>query len=364
MGLGVLDIPVQVSETDGSARKSLSPRRRAFAPSILAFMPSIDQLLDLNGTLGAGIICAMVTSALYGVTTIQSYLYFHRPENDSKLFKSVIAFLWVLDTVHQIFICHLVYTYAVVDYDNLVALTTEAWDLYATVYVTAVMDLCVRSIFCLRIWKVSNKNLLVVVVVMICSLAEFGGQIAFVVRDEFFVHGKLSGQRQLSPEYYFGAVCCFVSDSLIALSQVAFLWNRQSQIPRTNYIIRTLIMYSINTGLVTALCALGMLVTWATMPNNLVYIPFIASLPTLLFNALLATLNARHELRETMHGNGGLISIPLSGSTQTASSVTMDIRGDMGSSVGHGPRSYAQHLPRLPIRIEKEVKIDRSEMIV
>ncbi|EMD32473.1 hypothetical protein CERSUDRAFT_77476 [Gelatoporia subvermispora B] len=270
-----------------------------------------------------------------------------------------IAFLWrvwqspILDTVHQILICHLVCTYAVIDHDNLIALMTETWDLYATAYVIETSQLFYFPLY-------SDSDYFQ----MICSFAEFGGQLGkdYVMFEkhlwseseytpnvifgllgigadcmqysEIIVHGKLSALTELSNqfEFYFGAKLCFVSDSLIALSQVAFLWNHQSQIS------------SINTALVTALCALGVLVAWSTMPQSLVYVPFIASLPTLLFNALLASLNARHELRETMHGDDELISVPLSGGTHTASSD--------------------DHLPGLPIRIEKEDKIDRSEEIV
>ncbi|EMD32456.1 hypothetical protein CERSUDRAFT_118790 [Gelatoporia subvermispora B] len=343
-------------------------------------MSSLSKLLGLDGTLGAGIICSMITSALYGVTTIQSYLYFHRAENDSVAFRTVIGFLWVLDTVHQVFICHLTYAYAVTDYDNIVALTTESWDLFATIYVTATMDICVRSIFCLRIWRVSNKNWIVVVAIMFFSLGEFAGQITFVIRDQFLIHGKLSDQRRLSAEYYFGAIFCLVSDSLIAVSQVHFLWKCRSKIPRTKSIIRTLIMYSINTGLVTSVRtwvihfrkwaptnisdALMHLSQWATMPHNLVYVVFIATMPTLLFNALLATLNARHELRAEMAGDGGIISIPISAIATKPSTVTVGANSgsedrDLEMRLSSDPpsRVLAHHLPSLPAQNYEDMKL-------
>ncbi|EMD32475.1 hypothetical protein CERSUDRAFT_77478 [Gelatoporia subvermispora B] len=47
------------------------------------------------------------------------------------------------------------------------------------------------------------------------------------------------------------------------------------------------------------------------------------NMPTLLFNALLATLNARHELRAEMAGDGGIISIPISAIATKPSTVTV-----------------------------------------
>ena len=96
----------------------------------------------------------------------------------------------------------------------------------------------------------------------------------------------------------------------------------------------------------------------------------------MLFNALLATLNARHELREAMYAHGGLISVPVpepvsrSSGAQTASSATIDIRADP-SRVGpvwgadmHGKCAYVRELPVLNIGVEKEVEIQCVEGMV
>ncbi|OCH88923.1 hypothetical protein OBBRIDRAFT_805078 [Obba rivulosa] len=50
---------------------------------------------------------------------------------------------------------------------------------------------------------------------------------------------------------------------------------------------------------------------WSSMPNNDVYIVFYTALPSLLFNALLATLNARRELREVGYGDAVMISMDM-----------------------------------------------------
>jgi len=83
----------------------------------------------LDGTLGALQIGAMISSMLYGVTMIQTYIYFHRGNTDSALSKSVIGFIWILDTLHQIFICHVTYTYTVTRYGDITPLQQQTWSM-------------------------------------------------------------------------------------------------------------------------------------------------------------------------------------------------------------------------------------------
>jgi len=118
---------------------------------------------------------------------------------------------------------------------------------------------------------------------------------------------QFSTLHSISAIFYCGIIFSIVADVLVAISQVALLWKCRSNTPQTDTVIRTLIKYSINTGVLTSLCAVLMCITWVTLPNNLVYDIFFAALPTLLFNALLATLNARRELREAANAHGEAI---------------------------------------------------------
>ncbi|OCH92427.1 hypothetical protein OBBRIDRAFT_451544 [Obba rivulosa] len=63
------------------------------------------------------------------------------------------------------------------------------------------------------------------------------------------------------------------------------------------------------------------------MPHSLVYIAFFASLPTLLLIALLATINARQELREIAGAHASLIPMaPSSAAASFPSAVMSDVR--------------------------------------
>ncbi|OCH84130.1 hypothetical protein OBBRIDRAFT_432696 [Obba rivulosa] len=279
--------------------------------------PPIDYHLD--STLGALQITAMVSSALYGITVIQTYVYLHQINHDSALTKAAVCLLWTLNTLHQVFICHAVYLFTITDYGNIVDLTQQTWSIVAVAFVSACMDTGVRSMFCVRIWRLSGRKWLLIAIIMLSSLGEFAALFALGIKDVVTIHFDFSGLHSLSPEFYSATVFTIIADSIIAASQVVLLWNYRSKVPRTKSIVRSLTIYSINTGLLTTFCALLMLITWSSMPNNLVYTIFYNALPSLLFNALLATFNARQELREIGYGNPDMITVPLSVVAQTSS---------------------------------------------
>ncbi|EMD32443.1 hypothetical protein CERSUDRAFT_126838 [Gelatoporia subvermispora B] len=278
-------------------------------------------MISLDGTLGVlqivppGTMITFTARRLYGVTMIQTYVYFRHCERDPTLFKIVVGILWILDTLHQAMIGHAVYTYTVTDFSSVLLLTHETWSLIATIVLTASMELTVRGMFCLRIWQFSGKKWVLVAVIMLCSLGAFGTLIAFAMEDRFKLHDQFLKLRSLSAEFYIAVGFSISADALIAVSQVLLLQQHRSSFPRTQSILRSLIIFSVNTGILTTLCVLLLCITWASMPSNLVYDIFFAAMPTLLLNALLATLNARQELRETTGDNAEMQSIFLSATT-------------------------------------------------
>ncbi|KAF7981036.1 hypothetical protein HWV62_35482 [Athelia sp. TMB] len=61
--------------------------------------------------------------------------------------------------------------------------------------------------------------------------------------------------------------------------------------------INTLILFTMNTGLLTSLCAVASLVSIIAAPNTFIYIAFFFNIGRLYSNSLLATLNSRSAIR-------------------------------------------------------------------
>jgi len=257
----------------------------------------------LANTLGAFLIGVIVVSVSYGAVLVQTYLYYQNSESDSVVFKTTIGLLWILNTVHQVFVCHGLYTQVVLEYGDTLALAVLPWSIIAIVPITSAMNLAIRSIFCFRIWKLSDKTYILIIVIMLLSCAELATALGFIVIDRIQLRSILTLYHTNPIDLFVGVALSVVTDATVAISQTVLLWRSRVGMTRTDSILRILMLYSISTGLLSTFFALATVITWVTMIYNRIYLSFFCATPSLLFNALLATLNARTTLR-------GLISSP------------------------------------------------------
>jgi len=86
-------------------------------------------------------------------------------------------------------------------------------------------------------------------------------------------------------------------DVLIAAVLCMMFHSSRTGSKRSDTILNILILFSVNTGLLTSLCAIGSLVAIILSPNTFIYICFYFLLGRLYCNSLLATLNARKAIR-------------------------------------------------------------------
>ncbi|OCH85663.1 hypothetical protein OBBRIDRAFT_807350 [Obba rivulosa] len=167
-------------------------------------MASISEVLDLNGTLGS------LQIGMYNFVN-----------------NAIIGCLWVLDTLHQIFVCHMAYTYMVTDFGNLIAITQETWSINAMIIVTASMDLGSRILFSLRIWQFGKKQWFPAGIILILSLGEFIPAVEnlkyifnYLLHILYYQYGQFS--------------FAFMADFLIAASQITLLLKQHSKVSSIN----------------------------------------------------------------------------------------------------------------------------------
>jgi len=86
-------------------------------------------------------------------------------------------------------------------------------------------------------------------------------------------------------------------DVLIALVLCTMLQRSRTGFRRTDTMINKLMLFTINTGLLTSLCAVASLISIVAAPSTFIYIAFYFTLGRLYSNSLMATLNARKSIR-------------------------------------------------------------------
>ncbi|KAJ8514916.1 hypothetical protein ONZ45_g7614 [Pleurotus djamor] len=123
---------------------------------------------SVASTLGAILLGNVAAAALYGVTTVQTVIYFSKPR-DGFWIRSSILSLWLLDTAHTLLLTYSTYFYAVNNFNHSDALKNAVWTIWAQGHVTSVVDFIVRCLFTRRVWHVTHRNIWVVVVIISLS---------------------------------------------------------------------------------------------------------------------------------------------------------------------------------------------------
>ncbi|KAH0578596.1 hypothetical protein H2248_003737 [Termitomyces sp. 'cryptogamus'] len=296
------------------------------------FQPTI----ALDSTLGAVFLGATLTGILYGITCVQSYTYFKNNNRDKRWFKGTISLLWFLDTLHQALIAQNMYISLVSDFGNYDFLVSSHSNRAASgfFYVSEISDVIIRGIFGWRVWismcltqsqrinhtatdvpylLVSQKNIPIAVCIAATSLLSFASVLAFLLSN---FNGELAFFLKVSYLLYMGLASGMAADVFIAVFLCVNLWRRRSGLRKTNSLVKTLMMYSINTALLTTISYMACLITYAAMNDNFVWLAIYEILPKLFLNSLLALLNSRDALSE----KGGVLVVSSSGDGLSAES--------------------------------------------
>ncbi|KAI0719886.1 hypothetical protein C8Q72DRAFT_109748 [Fomitopsis betulina] len=264
---------------------------------------------QLNSTVGAMLISAIVGSMLQGVTTCQTIIYFRRSKSDPLVVRSLVFFVWAVNVLHAILVADSVYTSSVTHHGNPYALATIPWSSMAIIIGNVVGDIGVKGIFSYRVWKISQQWYLGVLimstaVVNFCthffarkvSNAEHPliHSVRFLVRE--MVASPTSPPQPLGT---YGSLASLAgSDILMSIVLAWVLYQHRSAFPSVNRVLRRLVLYSAETSLVTSVGSIVGLVIYAVLPDKpVLFMSILWVLPYFISSSVLLALNARKELR-------------------------------------------------------------------
>ncbi|KAL5501295.1 hypothetical protein ACEPAH_8555 [Sanghuangporus vaninii] len=261
-----------------------------------AAVPALD---DTMGVLFIGVVLAM---ALWGASSVQVYYYFNRYTKDELWMKTLVAVTWALDTTHQGLIIHTVYTYLITEYGNAVFLGNIVDTLLIEVVFSSLIVFIVQAFFILRIWKLSHGN--IPIVTLLSGLAIASLIISAIYTDKAL---KLKTFARLVEIFDLSRainITNAVTDVSVACSLIFLLQRSRTGFKRSDSIINRLILFSLNTGLLTSLDAIGSLIGNVVWGDTFIYILFYVNISRLYTNSLMATLNSRKGLNGVDESSG------------------------------------------------------------
>ncbi|KAN0082794.1 hypothetical protein V8E55_008589 [Tylopilus felleus] len=262
---------------------------------------------SVDNTLGAILIGALFAAAFWGVTSVQTYIYYQRYPNDQLVLKLVVAVLWILDTFDACLTSHIVYHYLVTNYMNPTSIAVPVWSLIIHTTVTIITDVLVRCMFSKRVWGLSERNIILTSVVWILSLGDL--IIGLIITVKAFQLKSWTQLDVLAPLFYASFVTSFAGDFYLSAVLCYYLLRSRTGFQRTDTLVNNLLAYIITTGLLTSVDAVLGIIFYAAMPKNYIFMAFYFNLAKLYINSYLALLNARQRLSK----RDGPVSIHLSG---------------------------------------------------
>ncbi|KIK02597.1 hypothetical protein K443DRAFT_513791 [Laccaria amethystina LaAM-08-1] len=236
---------------------------------------------------------------IISVSCIQAWYYFTH-QSDRWHLKALVGAVMLTDTIHQGLITHTVYTYTITNWGNVAFLGELVQTLLIEVLFNGLTTVMVQCFLATRIWRLSDRKIWLIVIIVLLVFGEFGVNLAYtIISLRFDTFAQLAHLEGLSLATNALAAA---GDIVIAASLCTILHRSRTGFHRSDTIISKLIVFSVNTGLLTSLCALASLVSILAWPNTFIYIAFFFCIGRLYTNSLLATLNARKKIRELSDG--------------------------------------------------------------
>ncbi|KAI0673261.1 hypothetical protein C8Q78DRAFT_1077534 [Trametes maxima] len=234
---------------------------------------------DLNPTYGALFVGFLLSAVLFGVTMLQTFVYFQQYASDRAWRKMSVCWLWFLDALHLALSAHFVYHYLVTDYARPDALSQIVWSYKLRIVVDALVVASVHTLYTSRLWTLLAID---------DHVEPFGKEARRWSRQKMTVHASATRwvMRRIAPwlasalvvvGYALGIVMCIVTfkldtfgdllhapwatfiplgsstviDVIIAGSLCYFLARCRPRSTAMEGPAKTFMMYTLNTGIIT-----------------------------------------------------------------------------------------------------------------
>ncbi|KAK7054126.1 hypothetical protein R3P38DRAFT_1482011 [Favolaschia claudopus] len=187
---------------------------------------------EFDGILGALCVAYVLAWGLFGIQSMQSFNYFQKFVDDTVWLRSLVAFLWVLDTLQLVFIGHLLYFWVITNYAHPTILSFNIWSLNIGVFVTNLIIFIVELYLARKVFILSRRNAFLTGIIIVLSLNYFGFEIAVQVRS--FQLKRLVLSHEIKWITSVALASASVADMLIALSLSYYLRKSRTGIKTTD----------------------------------------------------------------------------------------------------------------------------------
>ncbi|KZT18092.1 hypothetical protein NEOLEDRAFT_1143855 [Neolentinus lepideus HHB14362 ss-1] len=247
---------------------------------------------------GNVLICMFIAAVLNGITLTQAFYYYRAYSDDRRSLKAVVAVISALETLHTVYCLTWAYVYLINHFGDVDNFDHIYWTISTTVVISVLVAGIVHCYYVRRVWYMSNKNKLLTVVIALLAIMRFSFGITVAAFCYYIPHWSTFRSHEYANAVVGVALASAASvDILAALSLIYYLRKTRPGLHLADSRVNVLTVYIVNTGLITSVFSLIILVTFVALRSNLVFLAFVEIQSRLYANSFLASLNARQTLR-------------------------------------------------------------------
>ncbi|KAJ6481262.1 hypothetical protein C8R47DRAFT_1135191 [Mycena vitilis] len=258
--------------------------------------PTVAPPLALDGTVGAIQVGLVLATWLFGIETLQTFNYYRDFGKDPRVLRGLVGAIWLLELAHTISGWHAMYTITVTFYGKPQHIISPPLSMTFPILFHAFIAMAVQTFFVYRIRVVSGQWLIPVV----CFILNLGRMacLLFLFQGLFRTPVFNLLTTKFNTEVIIASSLSPGVEIVVAGSLLYYLWQRRAaDFSQTNRIVDSIIIWTIESTLLTTISGFVQLVLFLTRRNDLSWLVFFLIQAKLFSNSLLASLNGRKRFR-------------------------------------------------------------------
>ncbi|KAJ7208988.1 hypothetical protein GGX14DRAFT_453747 [Mycena pura] len=254
------------------------------------------------------IIGELLGTYLFGILTVQFYLYHLTFPRDPKYIKYLVYSVFILDLASTVMCFADAYHWFASGYGNIAALNDIWLSAFDTPMIGAFLAAIVQCFYSYRLWTLSKYTLPICIVIFMIAIAQVIAGIYGAVLGHIAVTFAAAGPKVLRAAYVVN-IGAAVADVLIAVSMTILLTRSRTRAhQQTEFIIRRIINLTVETNLLSSALAILTVVLLVGVPGTNYFTAPSIMLGKIYSNSLLLMLNNRkfisHTVASTTAGSG------------------------------------------------------------
>ncbi|TCD63229.1 hypothetical protein EIP91_005814 [Steccherinum ochraceum] len=250
--------------------------------------------------LGPMLIGEFMNWGLFGVLSVQLYIYYLAFPDDPIHAKGLVALIYTLEIAHLVLTTHDGFDKFAAKWGDILHVDSVETLWISVPILTGLSKIpsFVSKLF--YSWRIHTlgKNIWITAAVVLTALAQFGLSIWDGLETLAAKHIEIVTQTKTFKASIWGLSAAALCDIMITMSMSYYLWKakKSSSVRKTSARLNRLIRYTVESGFLTAAFAATIIILFATSTHTELYTLFLVMMPKLYSNSLLALFNSRIEI--------------------------------------------------------------------